>query len=185
VFYHASNVGDLKVLKPHVSNHGEPLVYFSSKRENVLVYLCNAVEKYIYEKYGRPMKIYEKWASYGITDDGRVRIEEYYPNATKETFEGVSGYIYSVDNLDNAKPLRGIKDAFVISHQVEIDGSEFVQDVYAEMLKAESEGKIVIERFEDITQQKKEWIKKTIRNEYKSTDNDDYKEFLSAKFDFL
>ena len=39
MLYHASPTGGLTVLTPHVSNHGHPLVYFSKKRENVLVYL--------------------------------------------------------------------------------------------------------------------------------------------------
>lgn len=67
MFYHASNVKDLKVLKPHVSSHGKSWVYFSTKRDNVLVYLSNAVEKHIKEKHNRPLKDYAKWASYGIT----------------------------------------------------------------------------------------------------------------------
>ena len=89
MYYHASNIKDLKVLKPHISSHGISWVYFSTKKENVLVYLSNAVEKHINEKYGRPLKEYVKWASYGINASGLVRIEEYYPNATEETFRGV------------------------------------------------------------------------------------------------
>lgn len=185
MYYHASSVKGLKVLKPHISNHGKSLVYFSSKRENILVYLSNAVEKHIKEKYNRPLKQYEKWASYGITSDGRVRIEEYYPNATIETFNGVSGYIYYVNQLDDAKPLRGIKDVFVTQDETPVDDCEYVLDAYQELLKAEQEGKIVIERFENITEQKREWIEKTILNEYENTDNEDYKEFLLDKFVWL
>ena len=185
MFYHASNVKDLKVLKPHVSNHRKSWVYFSTKRENILVYLSNAVEKYIKDKYNRPLKKYAKWASYGITSDGRVRIEEYYPNATKETFDGVSGFVYTVNQLETAQPLKGIKDVFVTQDEINIDGCEFVQNAYAEILKAEKEGKIVIERFEDITEKKRDRIEKTILNEFKNSDNDDYKEFLLDKFVWL
>jgi len=185
MFYHASNIKDLKVLKPHVSNHGKSWVYFSTKRENILVYLSNAVEKYIKDKYNRPLKKYEKWASYGITSDGRVRIEEYYPNATKETFDGVSAYIYIVNQLETAQPLKGIKDVFVTQDQIKVDSCEFVENAYAEILNAEKDGKIVIERFEDITDKKRDWIEKTILNEYKNSDNEDYKEFLLEKFIWL
>ena len=185
MYYHASSVKDLKVLKPNVSNHGKSWVYFSVKRENILVYLCNAVERHIKDKYNRPLSKYTKWASYGITSDGRVRIEEYYPNATIETFKGVSGYIYSVNDLTEAKPLRGIQDVFVTQDEVKIDGCEYIEDAYGELLKAEQEGKIVIERFEDISQQKHEWIENTILNEYDNTDNQDYKEFLLDKFVWL
>lgn len=185
MYYHASSIKGLSVLKPHVSNHGKSLVYFSAKRENILVYLSNAVEKHIKQKHNRALKQYNKWASYGIADDGRVRIEEYYPNATIETFKGVSGYIYSVNQLHNAKPLKGIKDVFVTQDEVKVDSCEFVADAYVEILKAEQEGKIVIERFENITDKKRDWIEKTILNEYNNTDNDDYKEFLLDKFVWL
>ncbi len=35
MFYHASKNADIKVLEPRISNHNLPLVYFSTKRENV------------------------------------------------------------------------------------------------------------------------------------------------------
>lgn len=57
-YYHGSQVPGLTVLEPRVSNHGTPLVYASSKRENVLVYLSNAVEKHCRE------------AGFSMMDDG-------------------------------------------------------------------------------------------------------------------
>ena len=44
MLYHASPIGGLTELRPHISNHGIPLLYFSQKRENTFVYLSNAVE---------------------------------------------------------------------------------------------------------------------------------------------
>ena len=38
MYYHASSVKGITQLTPQSSNHGIPLVYFSTKRENVLVY---------------------------------------------------------------------------------------------------------------------------------------------------
>ncbi|MBP5725769.1 MAG: hypothetical protein J6Y48_01715, partial [Clostridia bacterium] len=49
MFFHASPVKGIVQLEPRVSNHGIPLIYFSKKRENVLVYLSNANEKYCKE----------------------------------------------------------------------------------------------------------------------------------------
>lgn len=88
MLYHASPIGGLTELRPHISNHGIPLLYFSQKRENTFVYLSNAVEKYCRETgfaYNGPWK---KWGPYGFTDDGRQRLEEYYPNALEETYRG-------------------------------------------------------------------------------------------------
>lgn len=48
--FHASQTPGIRVLEPRVSNHGKPLIYFSDCRENTLVYLSNAVEKFCREK---------------------------------------------------------------------------------------------------------------------------------------
>ena len=93
MYYHASPFGGITQLKPRVSNHGIPLVYFSKKRENVLVYLSNAVEKYCKETGFLYEGIYQKWGPYGFIRDGRQRLEEYYPNALISTYQGGSGYI--------------------------------------------------------------------------------------------
>ena len=34
-FFHASQTKNIKILKPNISNHNIPLIYFSDKRENV------------------------------------------------------------------------------------------------------------------------------------------------------
>ena len=49
MYYHASSVKGIKTLEPRISNHNIPLIYFSEKRENVLVYLSNAIEKFCKE----------------------------------------------------------------------------------------------------------------------------------------
>ena len=69
MLYHASPTGGLTVLTPHVSNHGHPLVYFSKKRENVLVYLSNAVEKYCRDTGFVHTGQWEKWGPYGFDLD--------------------------------------------------------------------------------------------------------------------
>lgn len=47
MYYHASQIAGIEVLEPRTSNHNTPLIYFSTKRENVLVYLSNAIENIV------------------------------------------------------------------------------------------------------------------------------------------
>lgn len=76
--------------------------YLSSRRENTLPYLSNEVELYGKRTVCFLNGPYHKWASYGFTPEGILRLEEYYPNATKETYQGITGYIYTVEgNNDN------------------------------------------------------------------------------------
>ena len=91
MYYHASQTGDIKVLEPRISNHNIPFIYFSEKRENVLVYLSNAIEKYCKESGFVHNGKWHKWASYGFDSDGVLVLDEYYPNATEDTYKGVSG----------------------------------------------------------------------------------------------
>ena len=51
MLFHTSQIGKIKILEPRISNHNIPLIYFSDKRENVLVHLSNAVEKVCKEKH--------------------------------------------------------------------------------------------------------------------------------------
>ena len=87
MFYHASQIKDIIELEPRVSNHGIPLIFFSRKRENVLVYLSNAVEKYCKETDFEYSGTWNKWGPYGFEKDGRQRLEEYYPDAYEAILE--------------------------------------------------------------------------------------------------
>lgn len=130
MLYHASPIGGLTELRPHISNHGIPLLYFSQKRENTFVYLSNAVEKYCRETgfaYNGPWK---KWGPYGFTDDGRQRLEEYYPNALEETYRGVSGYIYTAEKVIRRGHPVPIPDTVTSRGAVEATGCEFIPDAW-------------------------------------------------------
>lgn len=181
MLYHASQTPDIKFLEPRISNHGKPLVYLSQKRENVLVYLSNAVEKHCRENGFAHDGIYTKWGSYGFNGEGILVLDEYYPNASKETYEGVSGYIYSAS--ETGKPMEDIPFAFVTDKPVEVLDCEFVADAYAALLQAAEQGKIIMNSYESNSSQKLKWIEKTVRGEYENpASTAEYKYFLSCKF---
>ena len=183
MFYHASPLGNISRLEPRISNHGIPLIYFSRKRENVLVYLSNAVEKYCRETDFAFDGIWQKWGPYGFGKAGRLCLEEYYPNALEETYSGVSGYIYSASEIKDSGFELQIPNAATSSVPVDVSNSELVEDAYKEILEAEKLGLITIIRYEEQTAKKKEWIARTIKQEFEDAENHpEYRHFLKGKF---
>lgn len=183
MYYHASQVKGIEVLEPHISNHGIPLVYFSKKRENVLVYLSNAIEKYCKETGFLHSGRWAKWGPYGFNRDGRQQIEEYYPNALIDTYRGVSGYIYSAETIKESGFSIQIPDAAASGEPVPVTACEFIPDAYEAILAAEKEGLITILRYEELSAAKREWNEKTIKKEYKNAaDQPDYRHFIEGKF---
>jgi hypothetical protein len=183
MYYHASPVEGITELEPRVSNHKTPLLYFSKKRENVLVYLSNAVEKYCRETNFPHEGVWQKWASYGFDEDGIQRIEEYYPNALEKTYKGVSGYIYAVQSIHEADFELKIPDAVACDMPAKVVEAEFVPDAYLAILEAERNGLVRIFRYEQMTQKHRLWLEKTIKKEYEeAAQQPDYRHFLRGNF---
>ena len=186
MYYHASPLGNISRLEPRISNHGISLIYFSRKRENVLVYLSNAVEKYCKGTGFAFDGNWQKWGSYGFGKDGRLCLEEYYPGAIEDTYSGVSGYVYSVAEIEDSGFELQIPDASTSSVPVDVADPEFVADAYKEILEAEKKGLITIVRYVEQTDKKKDWIERTIKQEYEDAgDHPEYRHFLKGKFPIL
>ena len=184
MYYHASQTGGIQILKPRVSDHGIPLIYFSKKRENVLVYLSNSIEKYCRENGFAYDGIWKKWGPYGFGRDGRQRLEEYYPDALESTYRGVSGYIYSASAISEAEDFEiHIPDAAVSRLPVPVEHIEFVPDAMEAILAAEREGLITIMRHHEMPEHMREWLSRTTREGYEvAKDHPEYRFFLEAKF---
>lgn len=186
MYYHASQTKGIKILEPRVSNHNIPLIYFSDKRENVLVYLSNAIEKHCKETNFNYNGNYYKWASYGFNKEGKLQLEEYYPNATEETYKGVSAYIYYIKDIPGKEKMNEILNAYKTNIETPIDSVEYIQDAYEEIMKAVEKGEIILIKYNDFIKQKKDWLDNIIRKEYAESENHpEYKYFLESKFKFL
>ena len=183
MYYHASPTGGITKLEPRISNHNIPLIYFSEKRENVLVYLSNSVEKFCRETgfpYDGP---WQKWGPYGFDPDERLRLEEYYPNALEETYRGVSGWIYSAEAITPADFDLRIPGAAVSAEPVDVCGAEFVPDALEAILEAEHQGLITVLRYEEMPERMHAWLQKITPKEYdEAADHPEYRYFLRAKF---
>ena len=186
MYFHASQIGKIKTLEPRISNHNISLIYFSDKRENVLVYLSNAVEKVCEEGRFTFDGLWYKWGSYGFEKDGRLRFEEYYPNALEDTYKGIEGYIYSCSKINPYQKLDiKIPNTFITAQKTTVDNCEFIPDAYNEMINAEANGLITILRYNEFISniKRREWLKKTIIDEYRNNSaHPDYRFFLESRF---
>ncbi|SFQ37853.1 hypothetical protein SAMN04487928_13932 [Butyrivibrio proteoclasticus] len=183
MYYHASPVEGIKQLEPRVSDHHIPLVYFSTKRENTLVYLSNAIEKYCKETGFVYDGIWKKWGPYGFPKDGIQQLQEYYPNALEKTYKGVSGYIYSAESITDSGFEIKISNAASSNAPVKVVGTEFVPDAYDAILEAEEKGLIAIMRYEEMPEKMRKWIRRTILQEYEeNADHPEYLHFLKGNF---
>lgn len=183
MFYHASPVPGLHRLEPRSSNHGVPLVYFSKKRENVLVYLSNAVERCCLETGFAWDGPWQKWGPYGFDGNGRLRLEEYYPDALRRTYAGVSGYIYAAETIPESDFPLHIPDAAASAVPVDVGEPEFVPDAYEAILEAERRGLLAVLRYEDSSPTQHRWLRETIPTEYVAAEaHPEYRHFLRWAF---
>ena len=152
----------------------------------MLVYLSNAVEKHCREIGFRWNGPWYKWASYGFSSNGILQLEEYYPNATLDTYRGVSGWLYQVAQTGDAKPMLDIPFAYTSSHPLAVTACEYVPDACEALLKAEQYGKIVIRRYHELTAGQLRWLEQIIPQEYAKAENHpEYRHFLQDKFPSL
>lgn len=110
-------------------------------------------------------------------------MEEYYPNAFIETYKGVSGYIYSVETINNSGDNICIPYAATSREAVKVSECEFVEDAYEEIIKAEASELIRVKRFEQMNEDKQKWIANIMKQEYENAiDHPEYRYFIENKF---
>ena len=142
--YHGSIVQGLSVLKLFanpVSNLDYAAVYLTSYKPLAAIYIWN-----------KPYK----WMNYGFADDGLPIYTESFPNALKEFYKDVSGAIYTCDDNFEYDPKTKIKIAVVSRNEVAIKETDIIPDCYSRILEYEEQGLLHINRYEALTEQKKE-----------------------------
>lgn len=179
-YYHASQTPGLTMLEPRVSNHGQPLTYVSDRRENVLVYLSNAVEKHCREVGFDHKGPWRKWASYGFEHEKLV-LEEYWPDATRETYQGVGGYVYTVEG--DFTPQPDIPHGFTSAEPARVVACEYIPDALEALRQAEKQGKIRLKSYAENSEKTMHWLENITCEEYRRMeDAPDYRRFLEDKF---
>lgn len=170
--FHGSNTAGITMLEPRQADHDRPYIYMTTIEVVSAFYLCNAVEKPYY------------WFPYGFTQDSNVPIyHELYPNALREVSEGVSGYIYEVEAMENQViPFKNIPCARLGTQPIEVTGCKKVDNAYELFQEYEKQGKLKIGRFEDKTEQQLEWWYQSIVHYLKEKNMMELPECSYAKF---
>lgn len=144
IFYHASNIGNLEELLPLSKMHGgdKPVCYFTPNKEYALFYL-------------RDMEI--NHVTCGVDQNGIPVYHEQFPGQLAKIYGERSGYIYSCINEGPIKQGH-TGGVWIATEPVKVLGSEFIGDVYAEIIEAERRGEVRVIRYEDLTGEKKNEI---------------------------
>lgn len=100
-FYHGSPVGGLNELKPFLSEHGKPYIYFAADPLIALLYAVKPVPK--------PFSYYPC----GFDKDGTIHYSEYYQNAFSDIYKCKQGYLYECDDIPSAGNPTQINGVFV------------------------------------------------------------------------
>ena len=151
-FYHGTQVGGLKELKPFnlpKSNLDVAAVYLTTRRQVALHYISN----YKVLPFSSPML--------NIKDDVIV-YQEMYSGALELSCRGVSGYIYRCVGDYEMMESNGVKSAAVSYASVPVADGEYIDDVYEEIMQYQKQGKFVYEKYEDLPQ----WRHDVIRGHF-------------------
>lgn len=146
--YHASSVPNIETLKAVSSLHGESdtnVVYLTESLPYSLFYIWDAVHN---KKPGKHVTCRLK--------DETVYYEEQFPGQLRAFYEGVSGYIYALDSCDDFESMPDRESMWFSRRDAKVDEVFYIADVYAEILKYVSLGKIRIIPFSEVSP---EWIR--------------------------
>lgn len=184
MYYHGTNLEGLEELRPSKSNQGE-WIYLSDLRERVLLYCANPIQIYADRKYGKgKVKVGTRMAYFKINDDGKLSFREIYPNFFKDMYGGQVGYIYTFENVENLQNL-GIEHVFGSAQPIKTQNVEVIDDLYQEFLKLDKEGKIVLEKYDNYTEEEKQKLNERYLDYYKKSQNQYSKEFWFDHFPYI
>ena len=135
MLYHGTAAGGLKVIKANSRSHiSEKMVaYFTEDRCYALVCCRDRSENFV---------------TMSLNTDGKLHYYERFPNQLEILYSGRHGYLYLPDDINGLENTKG--HTWESERDVPVHGYEVIDDVYAEILKEEESGNVVIHRYSEI-----------------------------------
>lgn len=174
MFYHGNQIKGIRLLMPHVSEHGRPYAYFTENPVIAAIYTVHPVEK--------PYT----WYPYGYDEAGTPVYMEYYPDALRDIYGDQTGYLYGCERL----PKGGVSlenCVFVTQEPVPVSSCIRIGDVYAWLREQEQLGNLKIIRYEALSDEQRSWAEKMVAEEIHKHDlraqpDCSYARFLRSRF---
>ncbi len=163
--YHGSSTASIEQLQPFSSNHDRAYVYLTDCATLALFYAHNPIQ--------RPGGFFPYW----FDKEGRLQYDEYFPDQLRAMYEGHSGWVYHVES-DGLPQLEKMPWVYLSETPVPVLHAEYVPDLYAALLQAESDGRLRLNRYEDIPAAMQERHRQVVRRSLEGHAEDDYVRFL-------
>lgn len=158
IFYHGSPVKGVKELKPFLSEHGKPYIYFATNPFVALLYAVKPVPK--------PFNFYP----YGFDKNGNVVYSEYYENAFYDLYKGKTGYLYECDDLKQTDTPTKINCAYATTESIKIDRVTEISDLYLFYKEQEAKGLFSIKQKSKISDKEMNFVLDELRKDIKKYD---------------
>ena len=167
MLYHGSVVGGLTTIWARSKSHssGEKVAYFTLDRVYALVCCRMPTENFV---------------TMGPDSSGKQHYFERFPDQLKVMYAGREGYLYTPVSEEGLVRTRG--RSFESVTDVPVTLFEHVQDVYAEILKEERAGGVIIHRYADIDPQEQRQMTLAIREGWKKGEFAEYSDFVYEHF---
>ena len=167
MLYHGSVVDGLTAIwaksKSHVS--GEPVAYFTMDRVYALVCCRKRTENFV---------------TMGPDKNGKQHYYERFPDQLKVMYAGRDGYLYTPVSEEGLVRTKG--NSFESVMDVPVTLFEHVTDVYAEVLKEERAGNVIVHRYADIDPEEQRQMIPSIREGWKRGEFAEYSDFVYEHF---
>ncbi len=181
--YHGSINSDIQILKPisQLHNTNSKVVYLTDNVPYALFYIWDSKHNKKSEKH------VTAWIKNGIT-----YYEEQFPNQMKTFYDGVKGYLYSVDCKDNCVPVADRGSMYSCESEISVDNVEVIENIYEALMEFEAKGELKVICFEDVPKERIEDLynhmtERLVKN--KVTENPDteeaifYQEYFKSVWD--
>lgn len=135
MLYHGSTLLGLAVIKANAKSHhsGKAVAYFTEDRCHALVCCRSRGENFV---------------TMGLREDGKQHYFERFPRQLETLYKGKQGCLYCLESAEGLCPTKA--HTWESERDVPVSRCQVIPDVYAELLREEAEGKLVIHRYEEI-----------------------------------